>query len=296
MDELKTQLKINNESLGGLKDELKALQVAYPDILNRPQEIKDEIKDLKDRIARLESQNMQAAMQVMQNITELEKEKEKTAQAQAQNQEKFMKVILKRTLDQDIEYLAENWSESKRTKGEQKEFRTDLINFYQREDPQNPNNLICMVLNQSLPKAAVIASHIWKSCTRGKGLDRFGLDATDLNSPRNGLLLAEPIEKAFDVLDVCFVYNTFNKCLTFHVLNPALLQIVVNPLDPNSTFGQLHGRPLQHPANAVPYRRILGLHAKAAFRDARTKRWISDTDYNQFQDYLELSGDRKSVV
>ena len=84
---------------------------------------------------------------------------------------------------------------------------------------------ICMVSGEVLPKPVVTASHIWKYATHGYGLEEFGLRLADLNSPRNGLLLAAGIEAAFDSKRVAFSYNLLTDRFKFHVLDSRLLEM-----------------------------------------------------------------------
>jgi len=193
------------------------------------------------------------------------------------------------------------WSESKRTKIEQQAFKTELINYYQRQDPNNPNNLLCMLLNKSLPKNEVIAFHIYKHAFPTH-LDAFGIDQAEINNPRNGLLLAKKIEEAFDVKHVCFLYNPITQQFTFRVLNPALLHpnppIQIHPNYPD-TFDTLNNQLLQlpqvpavHPNLPVPlifpWKRLLGFHARCCYRFARQLQWITAAQHDQFTQHEQF--------
>jgi len=128
-------------------------------------------------------------------------------------------------------------------------------------------------------------------------LDGFGLDPADLGSPRNGLLLAASIEEAFDTKHVCFVWDvlTTPPHLKFYVLDPDLLNHTIDDTT-ETTFRDLHGKPLHYPgfddASAplrCPFRRLLGVHAKASFQKAIRAHWIDQIAYEQFVDYVKLS-------
>jgi len=201
--------------------------------------------------------------------------------------ESLLKFVAKRELEH---YRGEMnvWTPSKKSRSENPDFRKELITFYQREDPNNHNNLICMVTNKSLPKEQVIASHIWKAASNGKNLDAFGLPARNVNTERNGFLAVKPIEDAFDDLRVCFVWNAMSLRLIFHVLDPTLSNVKVHPSLPD-TFRAFHGGPLFCPPNAQPYKRLLGFHARLSFDRALQCGWISQVDYDQFVDYVALS-------
>ena len=55
----------------------------------------------------------------------------------------------------------------------------------------------------------VRVGYIWKSCTHGEGLEEFCLHPADVNSLRNGILIAENIEKPFDVKEIML----FVRCI-----------------------------------------------------------------------------------
>jgi hypothetical protein len=96
------------------------------------------------------------------------------------------------------------WRNSNRSDLEQAEFKTALLSFYECAAPEEASKrpmARCMVSNQVFPQPVVIASHIWKYCTGGSGLDEFGLRLADLHSPRNGLLLASEIEEELQALE-----------------------------------------------------------------------------------------------
>ncbi len=59
------------------------------------------------------------------------------------------------------------WHSNARTRMEDDLFKSSLIEFYNRSDPNNANNIICMLTNQSYLKKHVRGSHILKKCTDG---------------------------------------------------------------------------------------------------------------------------------
>ena len=137
------------------------------------------------------------------------------------------------------------YSQSQRSEFEQGPFKVNLIQHYQRADPNIPANLICMVLNQSLPSQFVIAAHIYMF-SHTKKLRKFGLGESNINDPRNGLLLAKAIETAFDFKHVCFLYNANQQQFVFRVLNPTLFNKPVHANFPAITFGSLDPFGVQH--------------------------------------------------
>jgi len=130
---------------------------------------------------------------------------------------------VKKTLKRKRE--SEPWSVSKRSTGEQQEFRKKLLTYYECEDNQNhPSQTRCMLLNEWIQKD-VIAAHIlpYKSVDH---LNSVGLKTPDIMNERNGMMLYKTLEKAFDELEVCFCWDPFepdeSKRLKFKVLNPFL--------------------------------------------------------------------------
>lgn len=200
-------------------------------------------------------------------------------------------------LDRNIEFIRKEliaskkmrmdpWTTSKRSIEEQQNFKQALVNYYQRD--AGNNQLYCMVLNRAYDRQHVIASHIWKYCTRGKGLNEFGLKATDINNPRNGLLVAEGIEKAFDIKQLCFLWDPLQTCFKLVVLDPSLLNQLVVP-STTQKFQDIQSSVLHHPQQNFPYRRILGWHAKMSYEFALEQGWIDSNTFSQFQDYSYLS-------
>lgn len=179
------------------------------------------------------------------------------------------------------------WTPSKRTQTEQTEFKQKVIEFYQRQDPNVPGNLLCMVLNRSYPRDQVRAAHMWKYKTYGKGLEEFGLEYSDVSSPRNGLILAEGIEQAFDAKQVCF-FCGLGKDITLAVLDPTLLNKLVAP-STQKTFQDINGSKLLFPPGNLPFRRILNWHAKLSYEEALSRKWIDKATFDLYEDYGKLS-------
>jgi hypothetical protein len=119
--------------------------------------------------------------------------------------------------------IPDPWTMSKRSEEEQDFFKNSLITYYKCQGAQD--TLKCMLTGQYFSRELVRADHIWK---RSAGyiivwihsdyqrstdlIKHFGLTAGDLNSPRNGLLLHQKIEAAFDVKSLTFIYDPFQVC------------------------------------------------------------------------------------
>jgi len=137
-------------------------------------------------------------------------------------------------------------------------FKRAIVEYYGRGAPNG--KLMCQVLNRDYPSADVIASHIWKSETRGEGLEHFGLQKTDIHNNRNGLLLCKGIEEAFDRKQVCFIYDFLHNKLMFFVADQTLLDRYVFP-SKTVKFSDVDGLPLMCGPDSMPYRRLLSWHA-----------------------------------
>jgi hypothetical protein len=195
-------------------------------------------------------------------------------------------VVIQHRLRMDI------WTESKRSTVEQKAFKDSLIAFYQRHHPSDPSIVKCMVLDHFFPRHLVIGSHIWKYSSHGKGLEEFGLKEEDLNSPRNGMLMCETIERAFDAKRVCFLVDRINTGnLVLKVLDTALLDPATSPLVISGysalKFCDIDGYSLKHPEGSLPFRRILDFHAKLSYKTAISRGWLAEN--STFDDFFDMS-------
>lgn len=251
---------------------------------------------------------------------------------------------VRRTQRDDKRRRLDCWSITKRTKVERAEFRAAITEYYNCLDPAQQNHYICMVLHQSFHHDKTTASHIYKHAD-AKNLDAFGIDPLDVNDPRNGFLLATPIERQFDAKHLCFLYDPFNQQLRLRILNPSLFEhpisaafveptYAADAAYPNTEFGLLdlphyeqHLRkreqklqaelaanpqhqgvvqdlqrvqqklqqvaalpqPLQPAllrlqAGHLPWKRLLGYHARCSFDYARINHWITEEEHNQFKE------------
>jgi len=68
--------------------------------------------------------------------------------------EKLLHIVAKELVLQRRKRL-DVWTPSKRSRSEQQEFKTGLVNFYDREDRDNHGNIFCMVLNRSYSRDKV---------------------------------------------------------------------------------------------------------------------------------------------
>jgi hypothetical protein len=189
----------------------------------------------------------------------------------------------------------DNWHGSKVTRTEQPEFKANLKAFYNCEHVDDERKIKCMILGGYFDSRVVRASHIWKACTLGAGLEEFQLEDVDLYNERNGLLLHENIEKKFDVKEVCFLYNalvTPNR-LTLKVLNPVLLDMNVVP---GTTYGSIDGHPLLLPDGVYPFRRILSFHAKCSIKFAKKMGWIEkEYDFEPFFTFSDGASEPSNI-
>lgn len=106
----------------------------------------------------------------------------------------------------------------------------------------------------------------------------FGLSPDDINNERNGLLLAQGIEKVMHPpLRVCFLFDVLHNSWVFAVLDPELMNQVVLPT--RKRFHELHRKKLEIPRGTSPWKRLLWVHAEHAITSAMKKGWIRGQDW-----------------
>ncbi|GJJ07768.1 hypothetical protein Clacol_001973 [Clathrus columnatus] len=171
-------------------------------------------------------------------------------------------------------------------------FKLELYRFYYDPGAERyPEMLTCSLTGVSLPSKAVIAAHLWPH-SKGMSWEWFGL--TNIDDPRNGLLLYKPIEEEFDRHNLCFYQapdgkfrcrvlcetlkdKTFNDSFSKHKVGRTTTGIeaeVVQQAVPilaakgYTTFRDLE-KPeayLQFPlTNPGPFKRVLNFHAVRAY-------------------------------
>jgi hypothetical protein len=178
------------------------------------------------------------------------------------------------------------WRSNARTRVESSTFKDALIDFY--HCAADDGRVKCMATGRDYSRHEVRASHIMKRSTNGDTLALFGLPV-HLDHPRNGMLLLEPIEQAFDRKDVCILYSPVTRQLTLKVLNPQLHELKITSEQGTiyGTYGSIDGAVLQLPEGKVPYRRILSMHAKFAFSRALNFGWVENTEV--LESYFNVS-------
>ena len=208
----------------------------------------------------------------------------------ASKQRRISKIVAKEVV---ISHRArmDKWTSSQHTRDEQSDFKNKLIHYYNRAHPTASKQVKCMVVDAFFPRHLVRASHIWKFCTEGEGLSEFGLQPSDLSSPRNGLLMCEEIEEAFDVKRVCFLIDRLHsEELFIKVLDPNLLDPAISPVVCQGTalkFCDINGMQLRCPSDCLPFRRILDFHAKCSFEKAINKGWLAAN--STFVNFFDMS-------
>lgn len=108
----------------------------------------------------------------------------------------------------------------------------------------------------------------------------YGLNPLEIDHPRNGILMLDSIEKAFNHLGVCFLDNAMDQELTLKVTNPNILTKQILPISTVElrTFADIDGSVLQYRTGCFPYRRVLSVDAKFAFSRAVSYGWIANTE------------------
>ena len=178
--------------------------------------------------------------------------------------------------------------------------------YHQPDD----GKLFDMATGTCLPHSIVVASHIFQYQWRNE-LPLF-TSLTDINDPRNGLLLYRPVEWAFCQAKICVEVKSHNEMI-FRLLDQDLYDIVLadkacdlrdeaksdnQPLEEEMnlqmTFGDLDGQPLKFPEGIVmrPSKPLLGVHAvlaQWAAQDRVPQHQIRDVVY-------DTSGDERTEL
>jgi hypothetical protein len=119
-----------------------------------------------------------------------------------------------------------------------------VIAFYDRAS-NSRKTVKCQILDELTPiteaEDKILAAHIWKVSTRGKGLEEFGLLPEEINNARNGMFLTKGIEDAFDKQQVCFLYNVLESSLILWVADHAILSATI--IGSTKKFSDVHQKP-----------------------------------------------------
>lgn len=147
-------------------------------------------------------------------------------------------------------------------------------------------DLFDMATGEHFPSSIVMASHIFLHKWRRR-ISHY-TSFKNIHDPRNGLLLYRPVEWAFNRGKICVEVNNGGRMI-FRLLDHDLSDIrladkacelrrdarcdgqpIREEVNLQKTFGDLDGQLLQFPPGATmrPSKRLLGLHAVAAWLDA----------------------------
>jgi len=163
-------------------------------------------------------------------------------------------------------------------------FAKEVMKYYGEPVTGKAGARKCQVLQEEFPDdVEIIAAHLYKSASMGLHLNRVGIAPADVNCNRNGLLLSVGIEKEFDILNVCFLYNKTSQKLHLYVADPELMQKPVHGSKHKNgiKFSDINGRELQcgdPKKKHRPFRRVLGLHAFYTFK--KHKLFARETELN----------------
>jgi hypothetical protein len=184
------------------------------------------------------------------------------------------------------------WHTNNRTMVESAQFKHDVIYHYGKQETVDTTGRIvtakCMISDRVYIYGDLCPAHLVKHC-KPELMTFYGLEPTDIDNPRNGILLLKAIEVAFDHKDVCFLWNPFNLGLYLRVLSPTLASERIHPTSSSElrTFADINNAVLMHNVNKFPYRRILSMHAKLSFSRALRFGWLTDAD--ELTTYFNLS-------
>eukprot|EP00611_Tribonema_gayanum_P029257 TRINITY_DN7766_c0_g2_i1.p1 TRINITY_DN7766_c0_g2~~TRINITY_DN7766_c0_g2_i1.p1 ORF type:complete len:320 (+),score=38.85 TRINITY_DN7766_c0_g2_i1:436-1395(+) len=101
--------------------------------------------------------------------------------------------------------LKAHGTEKNRSRDKQQDFREALIKRYSPTTQSKTSTVYCMLSHMELPAKTVKAAHLWKSEWSLKDPSLTAEVMGDEESWRNGLLLAQPLQDAFDAGHLCLV-------------------------------------------------------------------------------------------
>eukprot|EP01118_Nematostelium_gracile_P005721 TRINITY_DN1817_c0_g2_i1.p1 TRINITY_DN1817_c0_g2~~TRINITY_DN1817_c0_g2_i1.p1 ORF type:complete len:440 (-),score=67.70 TRINITY_DN1817_c0_g2_i1:13-1332(-) len=172
----------------------------------------------------------------------------------------------------------ENFSKS----SVQKNFRKKVIHFYQRRFGKTKR---CMVTNQSCNSQNSRAAHLWPVEHASRIGEILEMSIADVGNPRNGILVLKTIEEAFDRGRCTFIYHPLQKQLLFKIIDPDLRN---DKIFGNTSFSEFNEKPLHHPANRMPFLRVLSYLSREYFNAAIADSWIDRPEWDQFKTFDEL--------
>ena len=153
------------------------------------------------------------------------------------------------------------WTKSVVSSTRDANFRGDLKRALGLHDTKKKKVLVpCMVSGHEGNGEQVLAAHIIPCAGDPRKLSYLGLTATDVSSTKNGLFLAEGIEKAFDKMELTFVrVSPLLDALHLHIWQDSCRG---KPLWRGSlhTVGEFDGAELRLNGHVV-YKRALCFHA-----------------------------------
>ena len=103
------------------------------------------------------------------------------------------------------------------------DFKEDLIAYYECEGPEKSGLIRCMILDEYLPSAVVIASHLFRRSSEFISKDLLNLD--NIDDVRNGLFMFKPIEHAYDHFHLSFLYDLSSQEYFVKLWNPHLRRL-----------------------------------------------------------------------
>ncbi|KAI9351341.1 hypothetical protein BDR26DRAFT_890992 [Obelidium mucronatum] len=164
-----------------------------------------------------------------------------------------------------------------------------------------PNHIYCQFLNIVLPTQQVTCTHIFQ---KHWFKERRLLNLSEINEPRNLMLLFRPIEIAFDESRIIFLWDSTSKSFKRKILDPGLrfdsktmlpptiLDLAMRafpkdytPSTPvNSKFKKslvdLEGDSLKF-ASSIPFKRCLAFHAtRARYEAIHVHKWLQKEDFD----------------
>ena len=202
------------------------------------------------------------------------------------------------------------WRSTESEQSERSEFPAfrETLRRYLGIPEGEDRRVVCQV--SGVKGSDVIAAHIFPATANATLLPLIGLEPTDVNNERNGLFLANGIEKAFDRQQVTFTLGADGQ-LRLRVLDGKLHNISCikysgwsnkdknsNTLGPvgEPSFESLEGKVLNFATETPPFRRLLALHSELSSIKVLVNAWkpldkaALDKDMQNLPDFRRLSG------
>lgn len=151
-----------------------------------------------------------------------------------------------------------------RTKVQSETTKSNVLAYYGIR-----RNNFCQILGGSTKH--VVNAHIWPVSNKNNMM-LIGLDASQIDDPRNVLRLHSDLERYFDHKQICFDWD--GNQLKLSVLDPSILPKKLEGT--KKTVHDVVGKPVRFFNDNRPFRRLLATHSVLSHRHASNMGWVDD--------------------